>query len=473
VPKIDTQRELGDYIRRNILPPGLPVTQAAERLGISRPALSNFLNGKAALSADMAARLERAFGADGRKLLEFQEQVDRPARDISDRALAVRRYVPNFLVVKAAQIDQWPDSNLDARQHLPVLLRRLVHSTGEELRQVDFAGYDNAQRHGWDGWIEADTATAWIPQGKSGWEFGTDADPRKKANEDFKSRLAVPATERRDCTFVFVTARNWPGKTAWEKEKHARRDWKAVRAFDASDLEQWLEESVPAQLWLAEKLGRPADGCRTLDDFWERWSGAAEPPLPSALFAPSINHHRNNFKRWLDSPPDRIFIVSADSSEEAVAFLACLFNDSDIAPRVRDLAAYFESAQTLRSLATSTAPFLAVVANPAAEKELTPLYRRFHAIAVRPRNDVQAEPDIALDPLTHDAFMAALAGMGITGEEADTLERESARSPTILLADDREFQRLKPRFGPKSHDWPVVCCPQHWSGHGRQRRPLT
>jgi hypothetical protein len=287
---------------------------------------------------------------------------------------------------------------------------------GEELHQVDFPGYDNAQRHGWDGWIEADTATAWIPKGKSGWEFGTDADPRKRANDDLKSRLTVPAAERRDCTFVFVTQRNWPGKTAWEKEKNDLDEWKAVRAFDASDIEQWLEESVPAQLWLAEKLDRPAEGCRTLDDFWERWSGVTQPPLPSALVAPSINQNRDDFKRWLDNPPDRVFIVSADSAEEAVAFLDCLFNDSETAPRVRDVAAYFESADTLRSLATSTAPFLPVVANPEVERELIPLFRRFHAIAVRPRNDVQVEPDIALDLLIHDAFMAALAAMGAVRE---------------------------------------------------------
>jgi addiction module HigA family antidote len=430
--KIETQRDLGDHIRRDVLPKGLPVKKAAERLGIGRPALSNFLNGKAALSADMAARLERAFGADGRALLELQAQIDRPARDNSERALTVRRYVPNFLVIKAARIDQWPNNNLEARQHLPVLLRRLVHSTGEGLRQVDFPGYDNAQRHGWDGWIESDAATAWIPKGKSGWEFGVDADPRQKANDDFKSRLTVPVADRRECTFVFVTPRNWPGKTAWEEEKNALGEWKAVRALDASDLEQWLEESVPAQLWLAEKLGLPDLGCRTLDEFWDGWSGAAQPPLPRALFAPSVSHHRERLKGWLDNPPDRVFIVSADSAGEAVAFLACLFNDGEIAPRVRDLTAYFESAETLRSLAGSTAPFLAVVASSDAEKELAPLYRRFHTIAVRPRNDVQAAPDIALDLLTHEGFRAALSAMGVTGDDADRLERESGRSPTIL-----------------------------------------
>ena len=42
--KIDTQRAPGEYIRRNVLPRGVSVTEAAERLGTGSPTLSNFLN---------------------------------------------------------------------------------------------------------------------------------------------------------------------------------------------------------------------------------------------------------------------------------------------------------------------------------------------------------------------------------------------------------------------------------------------
>lgn len=84
--------------------------------------------------------------------------------------MVVRSYVPVFLTIKARQIEDWAASNLDARQHPPVFLRKLVQSTGRELRQVDFLGYDNAQRKGWDGWIESDEATPWIPEGPSGTE---------------------------------------------------------------------------------------------------------------------------------------------------------------------------------------------------------------------------------------------------------------------------------------------------------------
>ena len=94
-----------------------------------------------------------------------------------------------------------------------MLLRKLIHSTGRDLRRVDFPGYDNAERRGWDGWIEADTATPWILEGNSGWEFGTNNDPRRKAEDDYVARVAsVPAAERAERSFVFVTT----AQLAWK-----------------------------------------------------------------------------------------------------------------------------------------------------------------------------------------------------------------------------------------------------------------
>lgn len=435
---------VGGYIRKYVIPPGMSVKDAAARIGVGRPALSNLLNGKASLSSEMALRLEKAFGADSQKLLDLQAAGDDGDRRVAARAVAVRAYVPNFLTIKAKQIHEWPNGNLDARNLLPVLLRRLVHSTGQELRQVDFPGYDNAQRRGWDGWIEADAATPWIPAGPSGWEFGTDEDPRAKAEKDYRARVAsVPAAERADCTFVFVTPRNWLGKTEWTRKKHESGDWKAVRVFDASDLEQWLEESIPALMWLAEKLGMPVSGFETLEHCWDRWAAGSNPPTTPELFAPSIAAHRGTFKAWLDKPTDRVFIVSADSTDEALAFLACLFRDPEIAPRITDLAAVFHSADTLRRLASSSAPFIPIAATQEAERELAAFHPRLHCVAIRPRNAVDSEPDIALDLLSHEAFEKALSAMGIEGDEAERLERASGRSPTILRRQRSEIDAIR------------------------------
>lgn len=52
-----------EVIREDILPElGLTVTQAAKQLGVSRVTLSRLLNGKSAISADMALRLHAWLG---------------------------------------------------------------------------------------------------------------------------------------------------------------------------------------------------------------------------------------------------------------------------------------------------------------------------------------------------------------------------------------------------------------------------
>ena len=152
--------------------------------------------------------------------------------------------MPAFLNITAHQISTWADTT-KAREQLPALLRRLVHSTGSNLTAVNFPAFDNSQRKGWDGWVESGEATLWIPCGQSGWEFGCSKKPKTKAESDYKARIAsVPPKERESMTFVFVTPRNWAGKHKWVKDKESCGEWKDVRVFDASDLEQWLEQSI-------------------------------------------------------------------------------------------------------------------------------------------------------------------------------------------------------------------------------------
>lgn len=52
------------------------VTEVAQHLGVTRPALSRVLNGKAGVSADMALRLAEAFRTDAELWLRLQAQYD-------------------------------------------------------------------------------------------------------------------------------------------------------------------------------------------------------------------------------------------------------------------------------------------------------------------------------------------------------------------------------------------------------------
>ena len=441
------QITVGQNIRGKVIPSGMSVKDAAARLGVGRPALSNVLNGKASLSPTMALRLERAFGADSDALLELQASQDKARRRDEGKGVAVRGYVPSFLTIKAHDIERWASTN-GAREGLPVLLRKLVHATGRDLARVDFPGFDNSQRPGWDGWVEAGMATAWIAEGMSGWEFGTSNNPRRKAESDYAKRTALPLDVREQCTFVFVTPRNWLGKDEWAKEKEAAGDgWKAVRAYDASDLEQWLDESVAVPVWLAEELPMPIEGVKTLEACWKDWAQASTPAMTKRIFESSVAACVKPFKAWLERPPQRPFVVAADSTDEALAFVACLYEHDEIPVAQRDLVALFTSPETLTKLATSSSPFIAIAGNDETQGRLATLYQRVHCIATCPRNAVHTTPDVALDLLGYSAFQEALTDMGLGRHEIQQLARESGRSPTILRRRLSPFPHIKtPRW---------------------------
>ena len=163
----------GQRIKAEVIPPRMSVTKAAELVGVGRPALSNLLNGKAALSADIATRHEKAFNHPREDLMEMQARHDAAQAKQAATPPGTTAYVPPFLSIKANGLEQWVSHNILARSRLAVLLRTLVHSTGRGLMKVDFPGNDDAERPGWDGAVEANEGTPWIAAGRSGWEFGT------------------------------------------------------------------------------------------------------------------------------------------------------------------------------------------------------------------------------------------------------------------------------------------------------------
>jgi addiction module HigA family antidote len=55
---------------------GITVTSFAQRIGVTRVTLSNLLNGKNGVSADMAVRLAAALGGNAESWLHVQAQYD-------------------------------------------------------------------------------------------------------------------------------------------------------------------------------------------------------------------------------------------------------------------------------------------------------------------------------------------------------------------------------------------------------------
>jgi len=67
----------GGFVKTEIVGPlNLSVTAAASALGVTRTALSAFLNERSALSPDMALRIEKAFGVSMETLMRMQNGYD-------------------------------------------------------------------------------------------------------------------------------------------------------------------------------------------------------------------------------------------------------------------------------------------------------------------------------------------------------------------------------------------------------------
>ena len=67
----------GLSVRRDCIEPlGLTITGAAQTLGVTRQTLNNLVNGKSGISADMAIRLDKAFGGGAETWLRLQMAYD-------------------------------------------------------------------------------------------------------------------------------------------------------------------------------------------------------------------------------------------------------------------------------------------------------------------------------------------------------------------------------------------------------------
>ncbi|HRI91909.1 HigA family addiction module antitoxin [Accumulibacter sp.] len=444
----------GVRIKADVIPPGMSVTKAAALMGVGRPALSNLLNGNAALSAEMAARLEKAFQYPLKNLMEMQARYEAAQAKQKDAPADTKAYVPPFLAIKANDIERWVSHNIPARTRLAVFLRTLVHSTGRGLTKVDFPGNDDGERPGWDGFVEADEGAPWVPSGRSGWEFGTNEDPKTKAEGDFeKSVKAHHMNERAEMTLVFVTPRRWAGKAAWLADKKAKRLWKDVRVYDASDLEQWLEQSLPAQAWFANETHVPAQHVRSLDQCWADWACVSTPPLISSLFSSAIDAAKRLVYSRLSKPVEGPILIAADSTQEALAFLSGLLSErgGEELASYRDRVLVFDKPGVLPRLAAGAQTFIPVAFTREVERELSPYTKSMHSFVIYPRNASIIKFDIVLEPANYETFNKALQDMGKSPDDISRLANASGRSLTVLR---RQLSTV-----------PAVCTPEWAADH--------
>jgi hypothetical protein len=175
-------------------------------------------------------------------------------------------------------------------------------------------------------------------------------------------------------------------------------------------------------------------GFRTLELCWDDWAGVTNPPLDGALFSSAIEASKRTVLSWLDQEPTRPLLITADSAEEALAFVSQLFGKLGglELSAYRERVVIVDKADSFPRLTAEHGPLIPVVYSREVERELAVHVTKIHSVVVYPRNAVSNQPDIVLEPASQGTFNKALESMGKTRDDISHLSNASGRSLTVL-----------------------------------------
>lgn len=353
--------------------------------------------------------------------------------------------------ITARQIEDWSREK-SAQAALPRYIRRLIHSVGS-ITQVAIPAGDSTSQPGWDGELLSEHGNAWVPRGRSFWELSCEAQVTSKANSDYDKRTkGTPEHVRRAGTLVIVTAKRWSRKARWLAEKLAASEWYGIRAYDADDIEQWMEQAPAVKLQFGDEIGVTGYGVEDVQRHWVAWAEQTDTVItPEAIFV-GRDAPRERFlasvRRRMNEQSAEPLAIRADSVEEAAAFAAAaLLEQPDlcsVAAVVTDTAGWrFVDQNTSLRVAIAARPEIAekptirkgtVVVLPYAAGDMV---GHFKGAAGR-----EDEVEIILDRPDGHEFERALVGIGldegdakrlasITGRSWSVFRRRYAKNPSI------------------------------------------
>jgi len=222
-------------------------------------------------------------------------------------------------------IDQWSQT-VAAQTALPDLMRRLILSLVPlaQLRHVFFRAYSAANQPGFDGEVDTTEPVSLLADtALSVWELSTEKNIGRKARLDFRKRSDDPLEcNRLNITYVALTSRVWPerDKQDFLKEAQAQHRWASVRAYDATDIAQWLSLASPVRAWLAAAIGQDEAGVETAEMHFAKWAARTSPPLNGHIALAGRQAECQQLEQWLGDEP-RPLLAQADTVEECVIFL--------------------------------------------------------------------------------------------------------------------------------------------------------
>src|SRR5262249_23133717 len=135
---------------------------------------------------------------------------------------------------------------------------------------------------------------------------------------------------------VFVTPRRWSGKTEWMAKRQGDGTWREVRAYDADDLEAWLELAPAVHVWLSILAGKHPEHATDLGTTWEDWIAVTRPATTAEFVMAGRGEIAEKIRTWLDNGTGPL-ALQAESRQEAVVIFAAVVHQLLPQERVRHL----------------------------------------------------------------------------------------------------------------------------------------
>ena len=167
----------------------------------------------------------------------------------------------------------------------PELIKRLILVGCQNVSSIRMPGLGDIWAPGFDGIVESQDQTPYVPAGKSVWEFGTNADSLSKINKDYQKRTNNPlGIDKTTTAFYLVIPRIWAydnqgvSISQWEIEHNG--DWLGVHVYDASVLCDWINSEPAVCAWLFEQFGEGKKlSFSSVAGAWESFSNQTNPQL--------------------------------------------------------------------------------------------------------------------------------------------------------------------------------------------------
>lgn len=334
--------------------------------------------------------------------------------------------------IASIDIAQWANS-LDSQSTLPLLVRKLIRATLNNIRDIHFPSGENISLGGWDGILNISEATEYIPDGISFWEFGTNKDVKGKADDDYEKRTSNPlGFNPTEGTYIFVTPRLWTNKEKWIKEKKKDGVWKDIQVVDAEVLEEWIDTAPTVGSWFAKHLGKyPSEGIQPTEDFWEEWRSGTKFNLNENILLGGREALKASLIENTKIPT--IAPIQGISREEALAFIVSCFKNSEYEEDFFARSIIIDNPETFRKLATHKKPLILIprfdnngIINRAISNGHTVL------MPLGVDSSENWENRVKLPNIDRDSFILALEQVGITHKLAEQYSKETARNITIL-----------------------------------------